>query len=232
MPGVKPLEYVIVSKKLKLGKKLDATILGMFKVYAETKPGATDKEMATTVGFWMPDDAANFDQIPGTIGERMLPSGNILVPTHWVFLYLHDHPEIEDGLIAFRSKGNKIYAQLEKMVKAESSVCTELRFEISNQDIYNENFKKTDYYPKFEVTGHNFKLTEDNKIVKTKDGNVDGETIKELLTRSQKIFADYKQMKLVAKKNVQAIAGPEPRRALPAGKSSSYEDEEDEAVNF
>jgi hypothetical protein len=233
IPGVKPLDWVIISKKLKLGKKLDATILGMCKVYAETKPGETDKEMAATVGFWMPDDAANFEQIPGTIGERMLPNGNTLVPTHWVFVYLHDNPEIADALISFRGKGNSIYTQLEKLVKAESAVCTELRFDITNQDIYNDKFKKTDYYPKFEITGRNFKLTEDGKVVKTKDSRVDAGGIKELLSRSQKVLSDYKQMKLVAKKNVQAIAGPEPRKALPAGKGADYQDDEgDTAVNF
>jgi hypothetical protein len=230
MSGVKPLEYVITSKKLKLGKALDATIIGMFKIYTEVKRKEKDNEMPTTVGFWMPDDAAQFPVTPGGIFDRELPNGNVLQPTHWVFLYLHDHPEVEDGLIAFRSKGNSFYSQLEKVVKAESSVCTELRFSISNQDVYNEKFKKTDYYPKFEITGHNYKLTEDGKIVKTKASEVDMDTLKEILSRSKKVYEDYKQMKMIAKKNVTALLGAPARQALPAGKGG-YEDDDGEDAN-
>jgi len=233
MPGVKPLDYVISSKKLKLGKALDATIIGMFKIYAEVKQKEKDSEMPVTVQFWNPADAANFPVIPGTIFDRGLPSGNILQPVHWVFVYLHDFPDIEDGLIGFRSKGNSVYAQLEKMVKAESSACTELRFSISSQGIYNEKYKKTDYYPKFELAGHNYKLTEDGKVLKTKDSKLDMDTLKEILSRSKKVYEDYKQMKMVAKKDVAALMGVPGRPALPAGKGG-YEDDdgEDGSVNF
>jgi hypothetical protein len=39
-------------------------------------------------------------------------------------------------------------------------------------------------------------------------------------------------MKLVAKRNVEALTGPAPRKALPAGKAEYAEDGEDEAVSF
>jgi hypothetical protein len=233
MPGVKTMDYVIASKKLRLGKTLDATILGMFKVYAEVKKKEKDNEMAPTVGFWMPEDAAQFQVTPGGIFDRELPNGNLLQPVHWVFLYLHDHPEVEDGLISFRSKGNSIYAQLEKLIKSESSVCTELRFAISNQDIYNEKYKKTDYYPKFEIVGHNYKLTEDGKVVKAKDSKLDTATLKEILERSKKAYENYKQLKMVAKRNIQALLGSPGRPALPAGKGGYENDDGDsENVNF
>jgi hypothetical protein len=231
MKGVKALDYVITSKKLKLGAKLDATILGMFKVYAEVKKGDTDKEMPKTVAFWMPDQAMQFEIAPGSIFDRELPSGNVLQPVHWVFVYLHDFPEIDDGIIAFRSKGNSIYAALQKLVKAESSVCTELRFEVSNQDIYNERYRKTDYYPKFEITGRNYTLTEDGKVVLDKQSGLDRETLKEILSRARDMQSSYKEMKMVAKRSIEAIAGPSPQRALPACKDGHEEDEE-EAVNF
>jgi hypothetical protein len=239
MKGVKPLDYVITSKKLKLGAKLDATILGMFKVYAEVKPSPTNakgqkEEMDKTVAFWMPDQAMQFGIAPGSIFDRELPNGNILQPVHWVYVYLHDFPEVDDGIVAFRSKGNSIYAALQKLVKAESKVCTELRFEISNQDSYNEKYKKTDYYPKFEITGRNYTLTEDGKVVLDKQSGLDRETLKEILSRAKDKQSDYKGMKMVAERNIKAITGPEPRRALPAGKGGYEEDEEDgeEAVSF
>jgi len=227
--GVKPLDFAIASKKLGLGKELDITIIGMFKIYAEVTPKDTDSDMPRTVKFWMPEDAANYP-VDGLF-DRTLPSGNVLQPNHWIFVYLHDFPEIEDGLIAFRSKGNSIYAQLEKHIKAESSVCTELRFTVTHQDIYNEKYKKTDYYPKFEITGHNYKLTEDGKVAKTKDTKVDAATLKEILTRSNKVQKAYSEMKMVAKQNIRALPAPAGRAALPAGKGG-YAEDNDEAVSF
>jgi hypothetical protein len=231
MKGVKPLDYVIASKKLKLGAKLDATILGMFKVYAEVKAKESKDEMAKTVAFWMPEQAMQFEIAPGAIFDRQLPNGNVLQPVHWVFVYLHDNPEIDDAIIAFRSKGNSIYSDLQKLVKAESKVCTELRFEISNQDIYNEKYKKTDYYPKFDVVGRNYTLTEDEKVVLDKQSGLDKETLKEILSRARDIQAAYKETRMVAKRDVKALTGPEPRQALPAGKAG-YEDDDDEHVTF
>jgi len=231
MKGVKLRDYVITSKKVVVSDKrqcIDATIIGMFKLYAETKKKESENEIAPTVSFWMPEDAQQFPILPGSYFDRGLPNGNILQPVHWVFLYLHDHPEIEDALISFRSKGNSIYVQLAKEVIAASSVCTELRFEISSQGLRNEKYKKTDYYPLFTIVGHNYTLT-DGGVTKAKDSNVDKATLAEILTRSKKVYEDYKNMKLVAKKNTQALLGGSGRPAISAG----YEDDdEDEGVAF
>jgi hypothetical protein len=232
MKGVKQLDYVITSKKLKLGAKLDVTVLGMFKVYAEVKKGDTDKEMPKTVAFWMPDQAMQFPVDSGGIFDRELPNGNVLQPVHWVFVYLHDFPDVDDGIIAFRSKGNSIYAALQKLIKAESSVCTELRFEVTSQDIYSEKYRKTDYYPKFEIVGRNYTLTADEKVVLDKQSGLDRETLKEILSRAKDIQSSYKEMKLVAKRDIESLTGPAPRKALPAGQADYAEDAEDGNVQF
>jgi hypothetical protein len=147
-------------------------------------------------------------------------------------VYLHDFPEIADAIIAFRSRGNSFYSDLQKLVKAESAVCTELRFEVSNQEFYNEKDKKTDYYPRFELAGRNYKLTEDEKVILDKQSGLDRETLKEILSRAKDMQVNYKEMKMVAKRNIEALTGPAPRRALPAGKGGYEEDAEEEAVNF
>jgi hypothetical protein len=236
MKDAKLYDYVIASKKLKVSDKkqcVDATILGMFKVYAEKKAAEKEDDLARTVSFWPPDQAVQCPFVEGNNFERQLPNGNILVPVHWVFLYLHDFPELEDVLLPFQGKGNSIYAQLEKLVKAESSVCSELRFSISNQGIYHEKRKQTYYYPKFEITGHNYKLTEEGKVIKTKDGDVDKDVLKEIFTRSNKLYGDYREYRMVAKKNVQALLGSPGRAALPAGKGGYENDDGDsENVNF
>jgi hypothetical protein len=236
MKGVKPLEYVITTKKLRLGMKLDATIVGMFKVFAEVKlsplnaKGQKD-EIDKTVGFWLPEQAMQYGIAPGSIFDRELPNGNVLQPVHWIFLYLHDYPEITDGIIALRSKGNKIYTDLQKLVKAESKVCTELRFEVSNQDVYNEKYKKTNYYPKFTLVGRNYTFTEDNEIVLDKQSGIGRMELKEILLRAKNIQADYKENRMIAKRNIEAIAGPQPRVALPAA-GAGYTDDDDDSVQF
>jgi hypothetical protein len=230
--GVKLHDYVISAKKLRLGATLDITVLGMFKLYAETARKEKESDMAPTVGFWMPDDAM---QIPVQgIFDRPLPNGNVLKPVHWVYVYLHDNPDIEDGMIAFRSTGNSVYAVLEKLIKYESSICTELRFTVTKQAIKNETYKTTNYYPKFEISGRNFKMDESGKVLPVK-GGLKADEIKEILKRSNKVQKDYAEMKLVAKKNnIQALIGSgKGRAALPAGKGGYAEDaDEDEDQNF
>jgi hypothetical protein len=234
MKGAKPLDYIITSKKLKLGAKLDVTVLGIFKVYAEVKKGDTDKEMPKTVAFWMPEQAMQFEIAPGAIFDRELPNGNVLQPTHWVAVYLHDFPDIDDGIVAFRSKGNSYAATLQKLVKAESSACTELRFTLSSQEVYNERYKKTDYYPKFELVGRNYSFNEDGGVIPDKQSALDRETLKDILRRAKEIQESYKEMKMVSKRNVGAITGTAPRKALtaPKGGYEEVEEDEEEAVNF
>jgi len=108
---------------------------------------------------------------------------------------------------------------------------TELRFKITHQAIVNDKYKKTDYYPKFEIVGRNYKVGKDGKVLKSKDSDLDAATLKEILTRSHELFEDYSKLKLVGKQNVQALLGTSGRPALPAG-DTEYEDEKDEAVNF
>jgi hypothetical protein len=42
----------------------------------------------------------------------------------------------------------------------------------------------------------------------------------------------YKEMKMVAKRNIESLTGPAPRTALPAGKAGYGEDDEDGHVTF
>jgi len=226
--GVKLHDYVITSKKLRLGPVLDATILGLFKLYEERAKKHSEKDMAPTVGFWMPEDAVQFPTADGDNFARQLPNGNVLMPTHWVFIYLHNHPEIEDGLISFRSVGNKVYNELAKLIKAESSICTELRWKIGKQAIRNEKYNTTNYYPAFTVSGKNFRF-DGEKLIPEKGANI-GE-IKEILERSKKLHDSYTTMKLVGRKNLERLLGTATARpALQA--LSGYEEDEEEETQF
>jgi hypothetical protein len=221
--GVKLHDYVIASKKLRIGPTLDITVLGMFKLYEERVKKDRDNEMATTVGFWMPDDAMQVPIGKGEIFARPLPNGNILMPVHWVYVYLHDFPDIDDGLIAFRSTGNRVYTALEKLIKAESSVCTELRFTAGKQPIKNDTYGTTNYYPDFILQKERNFVYQDDRAVLVK-GGLDKATLKELLVRSNRVKQDYADMKLVSRKNnLPALLGSGPARA--AIGANGYEDE-------
>jgi hypothetical protein len=230
--GVKQLDFVIAAKNLRLGQTVDATVLAMFSLYEQrTAPRDASESTGQLVGFWMPDDAV---QVPQSgIFERKLANGDTLYPTHWVFLYLHDHPEIDNALLSFRSIGNSIYKDLEKMLKAESSIWVEKRLKIGHQAIRNEKFKKTYYYPAFEVAGANFRFEGDE--LKPVKGGLSADEIREVLTRSKKLQDDYAAARMVSRRtNVAALIGAPTAPALP-GSSGGYDDDEDddgEAVAF
>jgi hypothetical protein len=99
--------------------------------------------------------------------------------------------------------------------------------------LYAETYKTTNYYPKFEISGRNFKLDEDGKVIPVK-GGLKADEIKEILLRSNKVQKDYADMKLVSKKNNIAtlIGAPQSRAALPAGKGGYEEVEDDEETDF
>lgn len=218
--GAKKNGYVITSKKLNLGTSIDATVIGNFKVFAEMtvpKPG----EMAKTVSYWLPEDAM---QIPtgDNAFERPLNNGNVLKPVHWVFLYIHDHPELEGVILSFRSTGNKIYTELEKLIKGASKIVPELRFNITSQPIKNETYNKTYYYPKFELQEQrNFALTEDG--IKPVSGGLEGEELQTVLERYADLYKSFTVTKSVvsAKANIAGF--------LPSGnnESSAFDDIED-----
>jgi len=230
--GVKLHDYVIAAKKLKLGAKFTATVLGMFKLYAElAKTDANNKdEMAKTVSFWMPDDAEQVPVAPGENFDRYLGNGHVLVPVHWVYLYLHDYTDIDDALLSFRSTGNRVYKDLEKLVKAESSLCTELRFSVGKQAIKNDKYKTTNYYPKFDLIGRNYSF-KNNKVVPEK--GMDSAELAEMLTRSKTKLAEYAAMKLVGKKHsIQPLLPGPAQRAIAAGAGGGYEEDGNEDVHF
>jgi hypothetical protein len=231
--GVKMYDYVISQRKLRLGQELDATVIGFFKIYEEKAKKEKENEMAQTVRFWMPEQA---EQVPLGEGEpfvRYLNNGNILMPNHWVFLYLHDHPEIEGGMLSFRSTGNKVYDQLCKMIKAETKICTELRFTIKKQGIRNESYKKTNFYPEFTIAGRNFDYV-DGRVIPIK-GGLGKDEIKLILERSKEIHEEYAANRLVSKMSRETLAAligaPEVRKALPPAQGAG-DDGDHEKVTF
>lgn len=225
--GAKARDLVISSSKTRLGPNVDATIVGMFKVFAEVEKPAVQGDMPKTVGYWHPTDAM---QIPleGNF-DRPLANGHVLQPVHWVFLYLHDHPEIEGVVISFRSTGNKYFNELEKVVKANSHIVPELRFNVTTQAVKNEKYNRTYYYPKFELQDQrNCAYSAEEGLRSVKDG-LDKDTLKEVLQRYGDLYKAFTEYTLVARRqNIsQSIPG------LPSKTAAEIKDDDDgEEVRF
>ena len=225
--GAKARDLVISSSKTRLGPNVDATIVGMFKVFAEVEKPAVQGDMPKTVGYWHPTDAM---QIPleGNF-DRPLANGHVLQPVHWVFLYLHDHPEIEGVVISFRSTGNKYFNELEKVVKANSHIVPELRFNVTTQAVKNEKYNRTYYYPKFELQDQrNCAYSAEEGLRSVKDG-LDKDTLKEVLQRYGDLYKAFTEYTLVARRqNIsQSIPG------LPSKTAAEIKDDADgEEVRF
>ena len=201
--GAKARDFVISASKLRLGQKVDCTVIGMFKVFAEVEAGQNG-DMPKTVGYWHPADAM---QVPleGAF-NRPLANGHTLQPVHWVFLYLHDHPELEGVVLSFRSAGNKYYTDLEKLVKANSKIVPELRFTLTAQAVKNKKYSKTYLYPKFDIQEQRNCAYTPEEGLKSVKGGLDKETLAEVLKRYGEVYKAFNEYTLVSRRqNIQAL---------------------------
>ena len=204
--GAVPNSFVITSKKILLGKKFKAVVLGVFKVYAEMTVPASQGDMAKTVGYWHPDDA---EQVPleGNF-KRPLPNGNNLEVQHWALLYLPDHPELEGVVLTFKGAGNQYAKKLSKLIKDNSTVSPELMMEFSVEMVENKNYKKYFAYPVAEVVGKNFEYDGEKvtfKGMKEKEAEV-------VIDRWADVQEAYDKGSMVARKTALPKAAPAPKQ--------------------
>jgi hypothetical protein len=235
--GAEAGDFFLADKKLVL-KDPEITILGMFKVYAEKKPGAKENDMSQTVGFWLPQDAEQIPTKEGSNFERSLRNGNTLVPMHWMFVYIHEHPEITDALIPFQSIGNGYFSIISKMIKKSCSLSTELRLKLSCVGEKNEDYNKTYFYPEVTVLGKNFDFDAETGKVSICKGGLKADEVREILTRSNEAQKAYKELKMVSKRSEQALLAlipgnaEMPRKGLPGAKGAYKEEADEESPKF
>jgi hypothetical protein len=201
----------------------------MFTVYEQRAPSPDPKkQQGKLVKFWMPEQA---EQAPLVgIFDRQLANGDTLHPTHWVFLYLHDHPDIDDALISYRSKGNAIYKAFEKRIKTTSTLWTEMRWRLTSQSVAFKDYDTTHDYPDFEEVGRNFSFA-DNELVAVK-GGMSKEEVRTVLSRADQLLTDYQANRMVSKiSDISALINGKsaPALATPAG---GYVDDDEEQVTF
>ena len=204
--GAVPNSFVITSKKILLGKKFKATVLGIFKVYAEMTVPQGQGDMAKTVGYWHPSDA---EQVPleGNF-KRPLPNGNNLEVQHWALLYLPDHPELEGVVLSFKGAGNQYAKKLSKLIKDNSTISPELMVEFSVEQVENKTYKKYFSYPVASVTGKNFEF--DNGKVTFKE--MKEKEVEVVIDRWADVQEAYDKGGMVARKAALPKAMPEPKQ--------------------
>lgn len=203
--GAKEGHWVIPSKKLYLGEEVKLTVLGMFSLFEDSIAGqksdskSKQEPMRQIVGYWMPKDAEHIP-VEGIFDRPYVDKNgetHILKPVHWVFVHLHDHPEIDDALITFKSKGNAVYKELQRLFSSVAST-TELCLMMTNQELTAKGYDRDYLYPKFEVVSRNYEVV-DGKI-KLIRGAFSAAEVAEVIRRGHALQSDYAGHKMVRKK--------------------------------
>lgn len=216
--GAKLMNFVIANRKIVLGPKFTCTVLGLFKIYEETlmKDAGKDDEMPKVLGYWMPEDAEQIE-VDGIFDRPFISRDgkpHVLKPVHWAVIRIDKHAELDDTLFAFRSVGNSVFKELEKLLKSNTQIAPQAKIQVTVQKIANKY--GASFYPKFELAGMNFAL-KDNGEPKEVEGGMDKAEIAEVIQRWSGLYEEYASAKMVARKpNVAAlIAGPGTAPALP-----------------
>ena len=224
--------WVIPSKLINLGEKVRITVLGAFKVYEDTIPGikkdpkSKQEPMRRVVGYWMPGCAENVP-VEGIFDRPYIaPDGvaHILRPVHWAFVYLHDHPEIEDAVITFRSTGNSVYKELQKLIQSSGVSSSELIIDMTCQEIPAKGWDKEYLYPDFEIVGRNYEIVEGN--VKAVKGGLRTSEIARVIKWTHAMQKSYTDFQLVSKKsNIAALVKGFQGATIPEKTSASYKED-------
>jgi hypothetical protein len=223
--------------KFAVRETLRVTVLGMFKLFAEKQPSGVEGTLDQTKSFWLPEDAEQIPLAEGDNFKRVLSSGNYLQPIHWLFVYLPEFPEIKNALIPFQSIGNSYYDRLVKLVKANSSLATELVLDLKTEAKEKQLDKKTtrtNFYVIAEVAGRNYDYDAGTgKVRLTKDG-MNADELKTVLELSGSMNKEYSEHKLVSKRSQQQLLGyagnaPIAHKGLPGSTAGGYKDESEES---
>lgn len=135
-------DIYIQKTKQNLGSSVRVVPLAFIPLYNE-KDG-TGKD-AKFYGTWSKQDALQFPSCEDAQFNRQLPNGHILVPVNWVCVYLPDHPEIENAVVAFKSTGIRIWRDWRKNAQENSTACATLVYNLCAGDYGNDDYDWTDF---------------------------------------------------------------------------------------
>lgn len=205
-------DIYIQKDKKNLGAELKVVPLAFVTLYNEMT--GKDKD-ARFVGRWSKEQASTFPTVDGNAFNRQLPNGNILIPVNWVMVNVVDHPEIENGVIAFKSTGSRIWRQWKEDAKKRAQTSATLVYTIKEETYTNKDFDWTDF--DFEYTES---LLETNKALALA-----------CLNKSNEIRESYENCSLIPKHDVSALSA-KPVQAFIEDASDTEESYDDEESGF
>ena len=203
-------DFFLQKEKKVLGKELLVVPLAFITLYQEKESKDVN---AKFFGVWNKAQAESYDLVEGSYYDRQLPNGHILQPVNWVMVEVLGHPEIENGVIAYKATGSRIWRKWKEDAKPRSATCATLIYKISELEVSNDKNDWTDIG--FEYTGS---LLEENKAMAVK-----------CLKKSNAIRDSYEKSTLIA--NHTAVESAP--KALPQADASDVEEStDDEEMGF
>lgn len=203
-------DFFLQKEKKVLGKELLVVPLTFITLYQEKESKDVN---AKFFGVWNKAQAESYDLVEGSYYDRQLPNGHILQPVNWVMVEVLGHPEIENGVIAYKATGSRIWRKWKEDAKPRSATCATLIYKISELEVSNDKNDWTDIG--FEYAGS---LLEENKAMAVK-----------CLKKSNALRDSYEKSTLIA--NHTAVE-PAPK-ALPQADASDVEEStDDEEMGF
>ena len=139
--GLKIGDFFLQKEKKVLGDTLRVVPLAFITLYQEKESEATDSDF---YGVWNKEQAEKYPLVDGSYYNRQLDNGHILMPVNWVMVEVLGHPEIENGVIAYKKTGSRIWRKWKDDAKPRSQTCATLIYEISAIDVANDKNDWTD----------------------------------------------------------------------------------------
>lgn len=203
--GLKVGDFFLLKEKKVLGEKLRVVPLAFITLYQEK---ADDSKDADFFGVWNKEQAESYPLVDGSYYDRQLPNGHILQPVNWVMVEVLGHPEIENGVIAYKKTGSRIWRKWKEDAKPRSATSATLIYEISEMEVSNTDNSWTDI--KFEYAGS---LLETDKAMAVK-----------CLKKSNAIRESYEKHTFISNHAETQTA----TKALPQADASDVEDSTDD----
>ena len=203
--GLKVGDFFLQKEKKVLGEKLRVVPLAFITLYQEK---ADDSKDADFFGVWNKEQAESYPLVDGSYYDRQLPNGHILQPVNWVMVEVLGHPEIENGVIAYKKTGSRIWRKWKEDAKPRSATSATLIYEISEMEVSNTDNSWTDI--KFEYAGS---LLETDKAMAVK-----------CLKKSNAIRESYEKHTFISN-HAETQSAP---KALPQTDASDVEDSTDD----
>lgn len=171
--GLAQGDIFIQKDKKNLGSSVKVVPLAFVTLYNEKSDDSRDAQF---FGVWNKEQASKLPFQEGSNFNHIIPqNGHILVPVNWVLVDVIGHPEIENGVVAFKSTGSRIWRQWKEDAKKRSSSSATLVYTLSEEAYENKDFKWTDF--KFEFTESLLETDKKQAVLSLKKSNAIRESI-------------------------------------------------------